>query len=219
MSKKNPFARVSARFQQDGLQGILTALKWKLFRWKSMVVTIRGVDKPLADVPRHRSQSVVFRLATLKDLDAMAFNFPEKRKWYKKRLETPGYWCDLGLEGNVVVAHNWFCTVPHLDPEMDCWVRPKEGQAYWFEGWCLSEWRNRGVSNRGVKHCFEDLFPDLGIQEVMTLLEEENRATRRLHARYDFQDIGRQIHLRLGPFHINSPILPLRKKKELQKKA
>ncbi len=214
MSNKNPVARIVARFRKGGIRGILEVLKWKLFRWKNMVVTIRDVGAPLAEVPRHRSHSVVFRLATLHDLDAMSFNFPEKRTWYKQRLETPGYWCDLGLEGDVVVAHNWFCTVPHLDPEMDCWVRPKEGQAYWFEGWCLPEWRNRGVSNRGVKHCFEDLFPEMGIREVMTLLEEDNQSTRRLHARYDFRDVGRQVHLRLGPFRFNSPVLSLRKSKD-----
>ncbi len=204
MSNKNPLSRLLGRFKKGGLSGILEALKWKFFRHKDMLVAVRDVAIPLKDVPRHRSKGVYFRLASLEDLDAMVHNFPHKREWYKKRLETPGYFCDLAMFEDEVIAHNWFSTCTHIDPEMRCKITPEKNQAYWFEGWCREEWRNRGVSNLGVKHCFEDLFPEMGITTVMTLLEENNTPTRRLHRRYNFEDTARRIHLRLGPIYWTS---------------
>ena len=210
MSPPSPVARIVRRFQQGGMAGLLEAIKWKVFRHKDMVVAIRDVDIPLKTVPRHRCTGIYFRLATLDDIDIMSANFPHKRKWYRQRLETPGYFCDLAMFEDEVIAHNWFSTCTHIDPEMRCEITPSENQAYWFEGWCREEWRNRGVSNLGVKHCFEDLFPAMGITTVMTLLEENNVPTRRLHRRYNFEDSARRVHLRLGPIYWTSKPKPIK---------
>ncbi len=210
MNRKEPLALFFQKLKNEGFRGILVALKWKFFRYKNMIVAVRDVSIPMKDVPRHRCEGIYFRLASLNDLDIMCANFPDKRSWYRKRLETPGYFCDLALFDEEVVAHNWFCTCPHQDPEMRAWIRPGEGQAYWFEGWCREDWRNRGVSNFGIKHSFEELFPSMNIHSVMTLLEEDNLPTRRLHKRYHFADIARQRHFRLGRLYFNTKPKPVK---------
>ncbi len=210
MSEGNPITRAFRKLRKEGLKGVFEALKWKFYRRKVMIVCTREMGEPLFEVKRliiPKDMEVV--LATLDHLDMMAANFPFKREWYQKRLETPGYYCSLAISDGQVLAHNWFCTCPHWDPEMRTWIRPEPGEAYWFEGWCTPSRRGLGIGHFGMKHCFEDVLPASGVQRIVTFLEPDNRATRKFHKRYGFQDVGVKTHLRLGPLYLNSKVKPL----------
>ncbi len=210
MSRQNPVVRAFRKLRDGGLKGVLEALKWKLYRRKVMVVAVREVGAPI-EVPKRSMVPPGFRveLATLEHLDMMAANFPHKREWYRERLGTPGYYCSLGIVEGEVIAHNWFCTCPHFDPEMRTWVRPAADEAYWFEGWCTPDRRGMGVGYYAFTHAFEEILPDTPVKRVFTYLEPSNRPTRRIHKRYGFVDTGIKKHLRLGPFYFNSKTKPL----------
>ncbi len=202
--------RALRKLFREGPMEVLRALKWKFYRHKDLIVCERALDLPIQEPPRLiLPEGLVVTLATLDDLDSLAANFPMKREWYRQRLETPGYYCTIARLDGAVLAQQWFCTCPHYDPEMRCLIEPGPREAYCFEGWCLPERRGFGVSHLGMKHCIEEVLPGRDVDRVFTMLEAGNRPTRRFHARYGFQDVGRKRHLRIGPFCFNSKIKPL----------
>ncbi|MBC8329283.1 MAG: GNAT family N-acetyltransferase [Planctomycetes bacterium] len=213
MSLGSALARALRKLRSEGPMGVMRALKWKFYRHKVMIVCRRELALPVFEVKRLMlPERISIVLATLDHLDLMAANFPQKRDWYRQRLQTPGYYCSIALLDGEVLAHNWFCTCPHFDPEMRCEIVPEPGEAYCFEGWCTPEWRGRGISYLGLNHGLEEVLPPLGVDHVVTYLEPSNRPTRKFHKRYGFIDVGRKVHLRLGPLRFNSKIKPLRPK-------
>lgn len=210
MSAGNPLARAWRKLARDGPAGAWQALKWRIYRRKRLIVVARESGALLPAPPRLLvPQDVVVRLATPADADAMAANFPERREQYHQRLTTPGYWCTIAVQQGRVLAHNWFCTVPHLDREMACWIRPGPGEAYFFEGWTTPARRGIGIAHLGLVLALAEVMPAEGIRRSFTFIEEGNLTTRKFHRRYGFHEVGRKSHLRLGPFRFNSRIKPL----------
>ncbi len=203
-------ARAWRKLRREGFRGVLEALKWKYYRHKDMIWCERDATLPLREYPRVFHYDMEIRRATIDDLDLLSANFPYKREWYRERLENPDYHCDIAIIDGEVAAHNWFCFNRHFDPEMRCTIELEPGSVYWFEGWCQERYRGHGVGYLGMKFTFERRFPELEVKKVCTLLEKSNRATRRFHRRFHFEDIGRMVHLRIGPFYYNSRIKPLR---------
>ena len=198
------------KLRTEGVSGVYQALKWKAYRRKDMYWCVRDNSKPVRPVRRHLASAVTVELAEMRHLEPLAVHFPHKRDWFLDRLQQPEkYGNTVAMLGDELVAHNWYCRGPHYDPEMRCVVDPGPRGAYWFEGWCRPDWRGKGIANIGMNWAFQDVFPSLGIERVVTLLEEENRPTRRIHNRYHFEDQGIVHHRRYGPFYRTSDIKPL----------
>ncbi|RMH03703.1 MAG: N-acetyltransferase [Planctomycetota bacterium] len=210
MSRGGPVVRAWNRLRQEGPRGLARALKWKLWHRRDLILWQRRVGPPLWQPPRLLLPPGTELVgARPEHLEAMAANFPERRKWYARRLADPGYDCSLALCRGEVLAHNWFCTHDHFDPDMLWRVPVGPREVYSFEGWVRPDCRGLGIAHLAFRYAFEVMLPGTDVERVFTLIDRANTATSRLHRRYGFTPAGRKTYLRLGPFRFNSAVRPL----------
>jgi RimJ/RimL family protein N-acetyltransferase len=192
--------RALALLREEGLGAAWRRLMRSVWVTRRYAVVVRRMD----DAPKpEESPDVTFRVVSEPDIDWIARDMPQMKghaeELLREQFEEDGDLTVIGTpagqEGRVVFAlwlsHGDFALTLLGDHR-----RP--GDVTSRRGWVPEDYRRQGVARQGFIFT-QYAARQAGIPRIWGIIKEENVASRRLHERLGYTDVGRiRLVMRFG---------------------
>lgn len=177
-------------------------------RWELIVYERDNRHALLPAIPRHRaSEHVVVRLATPDD--APLWDQPEwrhfRRRFRRRMRSLPGYGVLIAVVDGRLVSQGPFAIGSYRDRMLRHSLDPGPRGVVWHDGETLPDWRGRGVANVAMNWFFRHLREQHDCDRILTTIQVDNIASRRLHERYGFRPVRLLVWRQLGPLRWTRP--------------
>ena len=158
-------------------------------------------EKDVAAYTVNAAKSSPVRLTLLEPREAglLAFSRPGTADIVRRANERfeKGDQCFVAIAPDNQIAHSrWVSTNDTYVPELEMSTRPRDKQAYLYDGYTKPEFRGRGI-NGAIRNFIFDTLKSQGIENAYSYVRSDNPVGIRAAARWQDQ-IGRVWYLRFN---------------------